>query len=91
MPSPPAVTSLEVAVPVVMIFHDSATLKQPDLTFTGSVVKDGTDRIYVTFSSGVEVRGIFPSEKIQNSESGADLWREIPTKYAMGSSVTHSH
>lgn len=69
IPSPATEIPLEVAVPVVVIYHDAATLKQPNLTFTGAVVKDGAPMIYVTFSSGVEVRGRIPTEEIQDWDS----------------------
>ncbi|KAL2706301.1 hypothetical protein AAEP93_001551 [Penicillium crustosum] len=69
IPSPATEIPLEVAVPVVVIYHDAATLKQPNLTFTGAVFKDGAPMIYVTFSSGVEVRGRIPTEEIQDWDS----------------------
>ncbi|KAE8371814.1 hypothetical protein BDV26DRAFT_275336 [Aspergillus bertholletiae] len=69
MPGPAAQTSLEVAVPVTVIYHDAATLKQPNLTFTGAVIVDGAAMIYVTFSSGVEARGRIPRERIQDSDT----------------------
>jgi hypothetical protein len=61
-------TSLEVDVPVTVIYHDAATLKQAKQTFTGEVLKDGPPMIYVTFSSGVEVNGKFLTEQIEQAE-----------------------
>jgi hypothetical protein len=69
MPDSAAQTSLEVAVPVTVIYHNAATLKQPKLTFTGAVIDDGTAMIYVTLSSGVEVRGRIPRERIQDADT----------------------
>lgn len=68
MPDGTTETSLEVTFPVTVIYHDAVTLNQPKLTFTGAVIVDGASRIQVTFSSGVEVHGRIPTERIEQSE-----------------------
>lgn len=59
---------LKVNVPVTVIYHDVATVKQPKLTFTGAIVKDGMPMIYITLSSGVEIRGSIPTQTMSNED-----------------------